>query len=155
LLDFNHKEGKLKDKEYYKIIEPVSSDAIGHWVKDYPRYENIIGYSSLGLIFLFSPSQSDYIVYYPFSAAAKSYGTFDSISEFEKEILQDEDFSEYVLKPDHVQKLMKAVGSLSEDEVYIPQPYPFLGGNESIDSYDKGNIWVMLDLVSQLLADNA
>ena len=148
-------EDKLKEQESYKLIEPVSSEAIGHWIKDYPLYEKIIGYSSLGHVFLFSPSQSDYVVYYPFQAAAKSYGTFDSASEFEKEILQDEDFSEYVLRPDHVQEIIKAVGTLSEDEVYIPQPYPFLGGDESIDSYDKGNIWVMLDLVSQLLADNA
>ncbi|MEI6893627.1 MAG: T6SS immunity protein Tdi1 domain-containing protein [Colwellia sp.] len=145
----------MKEQECYRIIEPISSDAIGHWIKDYPLYEQIIGYSNLGHIFLFSPSKSDYAVFYPFKAAAKSYGTFNSISEFEKEILQDEGFSQYVLNADHAQKISKAIGTLNENEVYIPKPYPFLGGDESADSYEKGNIWTMLDLVSQLLVENA
>ena len=139
----------------YRLIEPVNSDAVGHWIKDYPQYEQIIGYSSLGHVFLFSPSQSDYVVYHPFKAAAKSYGAFDSTSEFEKEILQDKDFSEYVLKPDHIKNIVKVIGTLGESEVYIPQPYSFVGGDESVDSYDKENIWVMLDVVSQMLAENA
>ena len=148
-------ESDLKKLECYKVIEPIRSNVIGHWIKDYPLYEQIVGYSSLGHIFLFNPSQSDYAVFYPFKAAAKSYGTFNSISEFEKEVLQDEGFSLFVLNADHVQEISKAIGTLNENEVYIPKPYPFLGGDEGVGSYEKGNIWTMLDVVSQLLVENA
>ncbi|WP_394210194.1 T6SS immunity protein Tdi1 domain-containing protein [Enterovibrio calviensis] len=145
----------MRELECYKIIEPVSSDAIGHWIKDYPLYERIVGYSNLGHIFLFNPSQSDYAVFYPFKAAAKSYGTFNSTSEFEQEILQEEGFKHFVLNADHVREISELIGTLNEDEVYIPRPYPFLGGNENVESYEKGNVWTMLTLVSQLLADSA
>ena len=144
-----------KELDFYRIIEPVSSDAIGDWIIDFPSYEQIIGYSSLGHVFLFSPSESNYAVYYPFRAAAKNYGTFNSISEFEKEVLQEEGFSLYVLNNTSVKEISELIGTLNEHEVYIPSPYPFLGGDESLNSYEKGNVWIMLDVVNQLLKENS
>lgn len=140
--------------DLYKIIKPVSSEAVGNWIKSYPNYRDIIGYSNLGHIFLFSPHNSDYAIFYPYKSAAKSYGSFDSVIEFERQVLLEPGFLEYVLKPDHVKEIRRRLGSLNADEVYIAQPYPFLGGDESVDSYGKGNIWVMLDLVAQMLEDD-
>ncbi|MEE9326657.1 MAG: T6SS immunity protein Tdi1 domain-containing protein [Cocleimonas sp.] len=137
----------------YQIIQPRSSDAVGCWINDYKKYQHIVGYSSLGHVFLYSPKDSDYAIFYPFKAAAKSYGKFESVSAFEKIILQEAGFNEVVLKPAHVKNIETKLGKLSKEQVYIPSPYPFLGGGESADSYKKGDIWIMLDIVSQMKGD--
>ncbi|NQZ32892.1 MAG: DUF1851 domain-containing protein [Oceanospirillaceae bacterium] len=137
----------------YRLIEPQSSAAIGCWINDYQHYEKIVGYSNLGHIFLFNPSNNDYAVFYPFRGAAKSYGAFSSIKEFEESVLLDPGFLEYVLKPEQVQNIRNQLGALEGDDIYIPQPYPFLGGDQSVNSFTKGELWIMLDIVSQLRED--
>lgn len=32
----------------------------------------------------------------------------------------------------------------------MPVPYPMLGGSGAPETYDKGNVWVFLDIVGQL-----
>jgi len=78
---------------------------------------------------------------------------FSSTADFEQQILQDPGFVIYVLKPNHVQDIAGKLGALKPQQVYIPQPYPFAGGDESVGSYQKGNLWIMLDIVSQFRTD--
>jgi len=134
----------------YEVFKPISvEEKIPCWVSSFPGYTEIIGYSSLGHVFMKSPSESTYAVLHPFKKGAKSYGVFDSTEEFEKQILEEESFQVFVLNRDHVENIREQLGPLEGEEVYIPRPYPFLGGDESIDSYSKGNIWVMLEIVGQ------
>ena len=136
----------------YKIISPLKiNDVMACWASAYPEYDQVIGYSSLGHIFMRNSENMEYSVLHPFKGAAKSYGQQASLQDFEDDILQDDGFDLFVLKSDHVEEIRENLGSLEELEVYIPEPYPFLGGDESVASYDKGNVWVMLAIVGEFL----
>jgi len=63
-----------KKTQLYYLIEPKSSDALGPWAPEFAAYSEVVGYSSLGHIFLRDPERNDYAVLHPFKAAAKSYG---------------------------------------------------------------------------------
>lgn len=72
------------------------------------------------------------------------------MTEFEQAVLKDAGFAEFVLKPQRVNAITQRIGPLLNEEIYIPKPYPFMGGDESITSYHKGDLWVMLQLTAQL-----
>ncbi|BFM22419.1 T6SS immunity protein Tdi1 domain-containing protein [Gilvimarinus japonicus] len=150
LISFLCTFGLLSVAHAYELIEPVATeDNMPCWSNSFPEYTEIIGYSSLGHVFMRSAEQSDYVVLHPFNAAAKSYGVFASVKAFEEKILREESFELFVLRSDHVNEVAEKLGPLQKEEVYIPTPYPFLGGDEAVDSYSKGNIWIMLDIVGQ------
>lgn len=92
-------------------------------------------------------ASGDFGVLHPFRNAYKNYGAFESTAEFEKTILRDEGFAEYVLRPDHQAAIAAVLGPPGPEEIYIPQPYPFLGGSEEVDTYAKGGFWVFAELV--------
>jgi hypothetical protein len=134
----------------YQLIEPQSSDSLGPWAQHFPRFSEVVGYSALGHFFLRNPGTNEYIVLHPFKRAAKSYGVHATIDGFESAVLRDASFAEYVLRPEHVETLSKRLGPLESDQIYIPTPYPFLGGSDAPDTYDKGDVWVFANLVGQM-----
>lgn len=135
----------------YELIEPAPSAArMECWANQFPQHSEVVGYSHLGHVFMRDPASNEYIVLHPFKGAAKSYGSFESVGEFEASVLKNVGFTEYVLRPSHVAAIRERLGSLGNDQVYIPQPYPFIGGDESVESYDKGDIWIMLEIVAQM-----
>lgn len=148
----------LFSKLFEKSSEPViytlfsfrSSSDLGAWAFSFPNHTEVVGYSSLGHFFLRNPDDLDYIVLHPFKRAAKSYGSYESVEEFETEILKEPGFELYVLRLDHVAALCQHLGPLAEDQVYIPKPYPFLGGSEALESYEKGDAWVFMHLVADM-----
>ena len=143
--------GMMSSTFAYELIEPIPSAARREcWANQFPQHSEIVGYSRLGHVFMRDPASDEYIVLHPFKGAAKSYGSFESAGEFEASVLKDAGFMEYVLRPSHVAAIRERLGSLDKDQVYIPQPYPFIGGDESVESYDKGDIWVMLQIVGQM-----
>jgi hypothetical protein len=135
--------------ELYFLTPPASAQKISCWASHFPKYDTIIGYSVLGHFFLRASADNEYIVLHPFKKAAKSYGEFASAMAFESKVLKDDGFAAYVLRPSHVAEIKKTVGSLSEGEVYIPEPYPFLGGSDRPETYSKGNVWVFMNIVGQ------
>jgi hypothetical protein len=134
----------------YHLISPQSSEALGPWAPHFARFSEVVGYSSLGHFFLRDPSSNEYIVLHPFKRAAKSYGVHNSVGDFEAAVLKDAGFAEYVLRPAHVEAIAKRLGDLAPDEIYIPAPYPFLGGSEAPESYEKGDAWVFASIVGQM-----
>lgn len=134
----------------YRVIAPRSSQAIGPWAKAFPDYPEIVGYSYLGHFFLRDPGSNDYIVLHPFKWAARSYGSHASVEDFERDVLKEPGFSLYVLRSDHVAEIHRRLGDPAEDEIYIPEPYPFLGGTEAPETYATGNVWVFMDIVAQM-----
>lgn len=127
--------------------EPVS--VLGCWEPNLSPFTHVVGYSFLGHFFLTNVEIHEFAVLHPFRRAYKSYGRFDSVDEFEDVILKDPGFDEYVLKLRHQAAIRAAVGELGNDEVYIPEPYPFLGGSEEPDTYAKGNAFVFAELVGR------
>ncbi|MCB4362704.1 DUF1851 domain-containing protein [Hydrogenophaga taeniospiralis] len=132
---------------YFLLQPPRPTSALGCWESQLPAFTHVIGYSGLGHFFLFDQRKNEYAVLYPFRQAYKSYGSFVSLEAFESEVLEDVGFSEYVLKPGHQAAIQERLGPLGAEEVYIPEPYPFLGGTEEPDTYSKGNFWVFAELV--------
>lgn len=131
----------------YTLIEPISSELVGLFVQERPEFSQIVGYSALGHVFLYNPSEKEYAVFYPHRQAAKSYGSFKSITSFEEDILKESSFSVFVLKSTFTKALIEKHGSLKSEEVFIPTPY-FHHQSENVNDFSKGNIWVMLDLIN-------
>ncbi|RIX40342.1 MAG: DUF1851 domain-containing protein [Rhodocyclales bacterium GT-UBC] len=133
------------------MIHPRSSEALGPWSDCFPQYKEVVGYSSLGHFFMRDPDTSEYIVLHPFKQSAKSYGAHETVEKFEGSVLKEPGFQEYVLRPEHVDTVAKRLGALPPEEIYIPKPYPFIGGSDAPDTYDKGNVWVFARIVAQMV----
>jgi len=141
----------------YHLISPQPSEVLGPWAPHFAKFSEVVGYSCLGQFFLRDPSSNEYIVLHPFKRAAKSYGAHNSVGDFEATVLKDAGFAEYVLRPAHVEAIAKRLGGLAPDEIYIPTPYPFLGGREAPETYAKGDALVFASIVGQMhgLSENA
>ena len=133
----------------YELISPKTIDYLGCWEGNTNQFNEIVGYSYLGHIFLHSTETNEYSVLHPFKRALKNYGEFESLNAFESQILKDEGFIEYVLEPAHLEAVTKFVGPLENEEVYYPCPYPMVGGSCEANTYSKGNVWVFAELVGQ------
>ncbi len=132
----------------YSLLQPPRPiSALGCWEPELPAFTHVVGYSGLGHFFLYNAESGEYAVLHPFRQAYKNYGKFDSVAAFEAAVLKDPGFSAYGLKPEHQAAIRKRLGPLAAEEVYIPNPYPFLGGREEPETYTKGNVWVFAELV--------
>jgi hypothetical protein len=134
----------------YVLIPPKPMSELECWDKQFKKFDTIVGYSNLGHFFMHASKRNEYAVLHPFKKAAKSYGVFASTAAFEKDLLKDPGFAEYVLRPEHVALVKKRVGALKSGEIYIPAPYPFLGGSEKPETYSKGDVWVFMNIVAQM-----
>lgn len=141
---------KPSEPVIYKLFSSRPSSDLGAWASSFPNHTEVVGYSSLGHFFLRNPDDLDYIVLHPFKRAAKSYGSYKSVEEFETEILKEPGFELYVLRSDHVAELLQHLGPLAENQVYIPKPYPFLGGSEALETYEKDDAWVFMHVVAHM-----
>lgn len=135
---------------YALLRDPVPTETLQSWPVVRSRFSAVVGYSGLGHIFLRSEA-SEYAVLHPFRTAYKSYGHFGSCTAFENTVLRDTGFARYVLQTEHQQAIRALLGPLEADEVYIPSPYPCMGGDERPENYDRGDVWVFLDIVGQML----
>ena len=134
----------------YHLISPQPSRSLGPWAPHFAKFSEVVGYSSLGHFFLRDPISREYIVLHPFKRAAKSYGAHDSVADFEATVLKDPGFAEHVLRSAHVEAIARRLGDLAPDQIYIPKPYPFLGGSEAPETYEKGDAWVFASIVGQM-----
>lgn len=137
----------------YRLFEPTGTEKLGLWSKHIKQYDQIIGYSSLGHVFLRNEGTNEYAVFHPIKAASKSYDEHPSIEEFEEKVLKDASFSEYVLRAGQMASLSEELGPLENDEVYIPQPIPLLDGAEAAGApkrYAKGDVWDFIEVIGQL-----
>jgi len=139
-------------KEYYLFDKPVSVQELGIWTKVTGSYDQVFGYTFFGDYFLHSTQTDQCAILYtmpPELAELEFYG----IGIFIEEFLTNDIVREELLQRDKIEKLENKLGSLESNEVYIPEPYPFLGGDCSIESYDKGNVWVFAKLVGESQLD--
>ncbi|MFH5877743.1 T6SS immunity protein Tdi1 domain-containing protein [Arthrobacter sp. NA-172] len=127
-------------------------EELGGWSPIQEAFTHVFGFSGLGHLFLLNAGTSEYAVHHPLVNAYKSYGSFDSCDSFERSILMDSVSESLVLRLDLQQEIATRLGPLQRDQVYIPTPYPFLGGDENDPtSYNKGDVWVFLSIVHQML----
>ena len=134
----------------YTLTAPLPARKLECWHRHFKKYDEIVGYSRLGHFFLRARASDEYIVLHPLLKGAKSYGVFPSVARFEDQVLKAPDFVDYVLRSEHVVQVRKRVGPLKTEEIYIPRPYPFLGGSGEPVTYGKGDVWVFMYIVAQM-----
>lgn len=133
---------------YFLYNSPQTLDDFGGWSGNVGEFDLVLGHSLLGHAFVLNSKSDEYAVLYPFRQAYKQYGQFSNLAEFKSCILDDSGFAEYVLRPSHIGRITDKLGPLSEEQVYIPLPYPHLGGDESPESYSIGKFREFMILVA-------
>jgi hypothetical protein len=137
---------------YRLLTNPVSVEELDGWNPLQEAFTHVVGFSGLGHLFMVNAGTGEYAVHHPLQNAYKSYGSFDSLGAFEESILKDLGFEAFVLKLDLQREIATRLGPLRGDEVYIPTLYPFLGGDDNDPTaYSKGDVWVFLSIVHQML----
>lgn len=137
--------------DLYTLVPPVSTEKLGRWQQAFPAYDEVIGYSVLGHFLVRDSDTGEYAVIHPFKVAAKSYGRFTTVEAFEKAVLKEPGFQSYVFMPEHVAAIRRRLGALAKHQIYIPEPYPFLGGSEAPETYGKGDVWVFANILGQMV----
>ena len=141
--------------EFYFLFEqPRNSEDLGSWRKHLGDFNQVVGHSILGAIFLKSTKTNNYMVLYPLRAGSnsKNYGVFDSVTDFEARILKEPSFIEACLEPvsiGDIDILIKSLGRLGKEQVYFPVPHPSVGGSWDVETYDKGDFWIFADIACQ------
>jgi hypothetical protein len=74
----------------------------------------------------------------------------DSISSFISSFLAHPETLRTVLNERKVSDIEIRLGRLDYDDIFIPVPFPFLGGDCAVASYKKGNFYTYMDLVGGL-----
>jgi hypothetical protein len=138
------------EQPLYVLTAPTPTEKIGCWADRYNKYDTIVGYSVLGDFFLRASENNEYAVLHPFAKTIKSYGVFPNPFAFEKAVLRNAGFVQQVLRADHVAEVRNLVGPIQKNEVFIPKPYPFVGGSDKPETYGKGDVWVFMDIVAQM-----
>lgn len=130
--------------------EPVpTAELMPEWPRLHEPYPLLHGFSRLGHVFLSDQAQQQWCVVYPLQGGSKSY-TAASLAEFRRTVTEDADFQDWIFPSGVVRSVVERLGPIGPDEVYMPVPYPMLGGSGAPETYDKGNVWVFLDIVGQL-----
>lgn len=137
---------------YVLFDQPQPTSVLGpRYAPHIADYTELIGYSALGHLFLRNTATGDYCVFHTLEAGWKRYGPFTSDAAFIEEVLDEEGFASFVLERGKVKKLAERLGVLGDGQIYIPVPYPFLGGSGEIKTYTTGDIMVFTDIVGQML----
>jgi len=142
----------MSESNLYTLFEePMPVSLVESWHLDQNGFDKIIGYTSLGSLFLQSTDLREFAVLYPLlpSNNAKKYAGIGTVDNFERLILSDADFIDICLEPEKVSILTETVGILDSFEVYYPAPFPCLGGSGDIETYSKGNVWAFMEILRQ------
>lgn len=139
----------MKNKYCVVFEEPKPISDFGLWSSQTSRYDLVLGYSLFGDLFLMDSSNNQLALLYVMPPELNEMQFFGKES-FLNDCLTHEIIREDVLNEGKVDKLLKVVGSLDDGQVYIPEPYPFLGGNLQIESYSKGDLSTFLSIIGGL-----
>lgn len=132
---------------YHLLDNPKSVEILGCWANYTGQYTQVVGYTILGSIILYSPSSQEYLVLHPRINGnnAKQYGKYESLCAFEDEILKDKEFIQFCISPfseNDINNLIHSHGAPLEEEAFYPCPDPAIGGSGEIETFKKGNVWV-------------
>ncbi|WP_070971797.1 T6SS immunity protein Tdi1 domain-containing protein [Vibrio sonorensis] len=139
----------MKHKYYvvFSVPEPVSE--LGIWASQSGAYDLVLGYSFFGDLFLMNSVNKQLAILYVMPPELSEMQFF-GINSFKSDCLTHEIIREDVLRESKVDVLRDSIGELAEGQVYIPQPYPFLGGNYEVENYSKGDLVTFLSIIGEL-----
>jgi hypothetical protein len=132
----------------FRILKkPLPVDyCLGCWAKHMGRFSQVAGHTSFGDVFLRDPDSGQYAVLCPLTGERFPTSCYDR-KTFLNRFLGDPGIIERFARPTDVEQLRQRLGSLENEEVYIPCPYPFVGGSGELSTYQKGGLWEFIELV--------
>ncbi len=134
---------------YFNFLEDKPSlEDYGCWADIVGAQHNVIGYTNFGNLLLADPSTDEVSLLYvmPFDIDATDFKANEDLPH----LFQEEIFRVQFLNESKSDLLLEMLGPLETGEVYIPAPYPMLGGDLSPESYSKGKLREMLVILSEL-----
>lgn len=139
----------MKKKYCVVFDDPKPISDFGIWSTQSSKYDLVLGYTLFGDLFLMDSSSDQLALLYVMPPELNEMQFFGKES-FLNDCLTHEIIREDVLDERKVDKLLKVVGNLDDGQIYIPEPYPFLGGNLEIESYSKGDLLTFLFIIGDL-----
>lgn len=106
-----------------------------------------MAYTCFGDLFLRDVASSSIAIAYlsPFELVPLDASNVDEAAAmFEENAKAKQEF----LKPTLVVELVRKLGPLGDSEIFIPYPLPMWGGDGLPPSYQKGNVWAHIELVT-------
>lgn len=135
----------------FQLLDPMRSvGELGCWAEVAGGFSQVAGYTAFGNFFLVDPDTQQFAVLYTIAPELVPTQFFGDES-FRTGFLTDSGIIAHLGRPDDLAVLETRLGKLGADEVFVPCPYPFLGGKtRDLDSYQKVNVWTFVDLVGQM-----
>lgn len=137
----------------YHIFDEPKTDAalLDEWTSTTGDFDQIKGYTDLGDLFLINSSTGEIAILLTMVPGFHEMGFYDWDS-FYSEVMSNPKFQEDVVNKSLIDDIREHSGELGNEEVYIPTPYPCLGGSGAPETHKKGNLWVYLAISSQTFA---
>jgi hypothetical protein len=130
--------------------EPApTAEMMPTWPRLHQPYPLLHGFSRLGHVFLSDDNQQQFCAVYPLEGGSKGYAAA-SLAEFRRTVTDDPGFQAWIFPSGLVSSVVERLGPIGPEEVYMPVPYPMLGGSGAPETYSKGDVWVFLEIVGQL-----
>lgn len=125
------------------------SQSMSRWRSIVGDFDEIFAYSFLGVVFLRNSSNGQCAVLFPVNPEVVPVEIY-SISSFINTFLAHPEARRTLLNEPKIVEIETRLGALDHDDIFIPVPLPFLGGDCSVGSYKKGNFYTYMDLVGGL-----
>jgi len=122
---------------------------MARWAAVAHDYDELVGYTHLGDVFLRNSRTGQFSILFTIDPELVTLD-IHSFSEFENSFLSHPETIRTILQKQKVDLIEGRLGKLEDNEIYIPVPFPFMGGDRSIESYKKGGLFTYLDLVGGL-----
>ena len=135
---------------YVVFDEPKSADLLEGWQSITEGFDLIKAYSPLGDIFLINSSTGEIGILLTMAYGFHRMGSYDWDSFYEN-VMENPNFQRDVMSRRTIDEVEKLCGPLEAGNVYIPTPYPALGGTGKPDTHKIGDLWIYLDISSQTL----
>lgn len=134
--------------KYTLLNKPESCENLGCWQAVVGEFNTVFGFTHFGDFFLQNRGTGQIAILYTIEPELLPTN-FNTVSSFVGELLKNKEVESQLLRIQDLEKLIPLFGDLGEDQFFIPELYPFAGGDQSLESYAKGNAWVYADLVGQ------
>lgn len=150
LVFLGHNDAKGISIMYRLLLQSTAvSQAMGRWANFVGEFDEVFGYGYLGDVFLRNAASGQCAVLFTVNPEIVALG-MNSITAFIDSFLAHPETRRLILKEEKVAEIESRLGSLDDGEIFIPVPFPFMGGDSSVASYKKGNFFTYMELVGEL-----
>ena len=141
-----------KKPEMFKLFSPQPLvDLAPRWGKIVEKtYPVVFGFSSFAHLFVCSPSEDSFAVIVTERPELIEFN-MSNRGEFVSQFIGDAKVRTDFFRESDYLALSGRLGASKEDECFYPAPYPALGGSGKLETYQRGNVWVHLEIYGQTL----